>query len=155
MNRQSHESRETRKTEIEHDGIADGERPRTGRMPLRVRYVECDPMGLAHHAMYPVWFEMGRTELLREVGIDYRDLEAADIFLAVVSLQVRYKQPARYDDELMLETTLASCGRVKIKHTYRLMRGETILTTAETMLACIDRAGKLQPVPEILLRLWE
>jgi acyl-CoA thioester hydrolase len=134
---------------------ASGKTPaRIGRMSIRVRYVECDPMGLVHHAMYPVWFEMGRTELLRDAGMDYRDLEAEGIFLAVVSLDVRYKLPARYDDVLTLETTLENCGRVKIEHTYRLVRDHLLLTTGSTTLACLDRQGKLQPVPDELLRLW-
>lgn len=155
MHHRSHESPKRERTDIDRETVTDTPAPHISVTPVRVRYVECDPMGLAHHAMYPVWFEIGRTELLREAGIDYRDLEAADIFLAVVSLHMRFKQPARYDDELLLETTLASCGQVKIEHTYRLMRGKTLLTTGQTMLACIDRGGKLQPVPEILLKLWE
>lgn len=153
----NHSRREATESNVNPDAArsAAGVVPHIGRMSIRVRYVECDPMGLAHHAMYPVWFEMGRTELLREAGIDYRDLEAEDVFLAVVSLEVRYKQPARYDDVLTLETTLASCGKVKVEHAYRLMRDEQVLTTARTTLACINSAGKLQPVPDVLLRLWE
>jgi acyl-CoA thioester hydrolase len=154
MNRRSSEIVQSDQPELRENPSSDRP-PRIGRMTIRVRYVECDPMGLVHHAMYPVWFEMGRTELLREAGIDYRDLEAEQIFLAVVSLQVRYKQAARYDDLLTLETTLASCGKVKIEHTYRLLRDGQLLTTAATTLACLDPAGKLQPVPDALMRLWE
>ena len=64
---------------------------------VRARYPECDPMGVVHHTVYPVWFEMGRTELLRSVGGSYRDLEEAGALLAVTRLEVRYRAPARYD----------------------------------------------------------
>ncbi|MEY5033287.1 MAG: Acyl-CoA thioester hydrolase YbgC, partial [Planctomycetota bacterium] len=60
---------------------------------VRVRYPECDPMGVVHHAVYPIWFEMGRTEMLRAAGGSYRDMEAAGVFLAVVRLEVRFRRP--------------------------------------------------------------
>ncbi|MHC5022461.1 MAG: acyl-CoA thioesterase [Planctomycetota bacterium] len=123
----------------------------TSTLSIRVRYAECDPMGVAHHTVYPVWFEMGRTELLREVnGLAYRDLEAAGHLLAVVSLQVKYKRPARYDDVLELRTTLSNLGRAKIEHTYELFRDGELLATAATTLACLDRDGRLQPIPPTL-----
>ncbi len=80
----------------------------TGTINVRVRYVECDPMGVAHHTVYPVWFEIGRTELLRATGGNYADMERDGVLLAVVKLEVTYKQPARYDDELTLETVVSS-----------------------------------------------
>jgi acyl-CoA thioester hydrolase len=125
-----------------------------GTIPIRVRYAECDAMGVAHHSIYPVWFEMGRTELLRETGLTYRELEAAGVFLAVVKLAISYKRPARYDDELALETTLTNLGHVKIEHEYKLFRDETkreLLATASSTLACIDRDGKPQPLPHVLV----
>ena len=122
-----------------------------GRIRIRVRYCECDPMGLAHHSSYPVWFEMGRTELYRENGRDYRDFEAQGLFLAVAALQIKYKRPARYDDVMELETRLAGAGRVKLEHTYELWRGEERRATGSTTLACIDRQGRLRPLPECLL----
>ncbi len=118
------------------------------QLPIRVRYVECDPMGFVHHAHYPVWFEMGRTELLHaQRGLRYRELEARGIFLAVVSLELRYKRPARYDDELVLHTHLEEIGHVKIIHRYELYRERELLTTGRTVLACLDRNGRPQPVP--------
>jgi acyl-CoA thioester hydrolase len=119
-----------------------------GSMEIRVRYCECDPMGVVHHTVYPVWFEMGRTELLRSTGRNYRDLESAGIFLAVVRMQVAYRRPARYDDLLRLETTLTDAGHVKIEHTYELYRGEELLCTGATTLACLDRDGKARALPE-------
>jgi len=130
----------------------------SGTLTLRVRYSECDPMGVAHHTAYPVWFEMGRTELLRESkqNFSYRDLETMDIFLAVVNLNITYKRPARYDDLLTLETTITEAGHVKLKHAYKLFRGsefrgQELLTTATTTLACLNRQGKPQPLPSMII----
>ncbi len=119
----------------------------TSTMSIRVRYSECDPMGVAHHTSYPVWFEIGRTELLRASGMEYADLEHAGVFLAVVKLSVTYKRPARYDDVLQLETTLESCGRVKIEHTYSLTRSGEVLATGQTVLACLSGDGAPREIP--------
>lgn len=121
------------------------------RIEIRARYSECDPMGVVHHTVYPVWFEMGRTELLRMTGVSYRDLEAEGILLAVVRLEVRYRRPARYDDVMVLETTLRSAGRVKVEHDYRLLRGEDLLVTGSTTLACLDSDGRARTLPDLLL----
>ena len=117
---------------------------------FRVRYPECDPKGVAHHATYPIWFEIGRTEMLRARGGNYRDLEAEGVFLAVVRLEVRYRRPARYDDELRLATDLLVAGPVKIEHSYRLYRGDELLAEAATTLACLDREGRARVLPESL-----
>lgn len=117
---------------------------------IRARYPECDPMGVVHHTVYPVWFEMGRTELLRSQGGNYRDLEAAGVFLAVVRLEVRYRRPARYDDLVRLRTELVSDGPVKIEHRYELRRGDELLVEGRTTLACLDREGRARPVPALV-----
>lgn len=119
-------------------------------MEIRVRYAECDPMGVAHHSAYAPWFEMGRTELLRGDGIAYRDLESAGVRLAVVSLAIRYRKPARYDDVLRVETTLVEASYVKIEHSYALWRGHDKLATASTTLACLDVQGRAVALPPIL-----
>ena len=108
-------------------------------------------MGVAHHATYPIWFEIGRTEMLRASGGNYRDLEAAGVFLAVVRLEVRYRRPARYDDELRLTTELLVAGPVKIEHSYRLFRGDELLAEGGTTLACLDRDGRARALPESLV----
>ena len=81
--------------------------PARHSLTFRVRYSECDPMGVAHHSAYAPWLEMGRTELLRQSGngLDYRTLEQQGVFMAVVRLEIRYKRPARYDDVLELRWT--------------------------------------------------
>jgi acyl-CoA thioester hydrolase len=126
----------------------------SGEIAFRVRYCECDPMGVAHHSAFPVWFEMGRTELLRESETSYRDLEAAGIFIAVVKLSLHIRRPARYDDLLRLRTTLEKAGHVKLEHSYELFRGGDVLATGSTVLACLDRDGRARPLPEdILMRI--
>ena len=117
---------------------------------IRVRYNECDPMGVAHHGAYPAWFEMGRTELLRAQGGSYADMEAGGVLLAVVKLEIRYKAPARYDDVLTLTTTCTKVSHVKIEHAYELRRDDLVLTTARTTLACLNRDGQPQMLPESL-----
>ena len=120
----------------------------TGQITIKPRYCECDPMGVAHHSVYPVWFEMGRTELLRSTGISYRELEEEGVFLAVVRLDIRYRQSARYDDDLILETEITSVGRVKIEHEYRLLRGEVLIATGRTTLACLNSEGSACLLPD-------
>lgn len=126
------------------------DRPSETSIEVRVRYTECDPMNLAHHGAYPVWLEMARTELLRLRGIAYRDLEAQGIFFVVARLNLRYRKPARYDDELTIHVAVGRTAGVKIEHQYRVCRGDTLLVTAESTIVCIDGDGKLQPVPEPL-----
>lgn len=124
--------------------------PIESRLEIRVRYGECDPMGVVHHTVYPIWFEMGRTELLRSSGRSYRDFEAEGVFLAVVSLTVKYRRPARYDDLVTLVTVLDEVGGVKIEHSYRLERDGETLVTGATTLACLDRSGRACPLPDSL-----
>jgi acyl-CoA thioester hydrolase len=120
-------------------------------VPVRVRYQECDPMNVAHHSVYPVWLEIARTELLRQRGPDYRSLEARGVFLVVAKLSLRYRRPALYDDELTIRVESLPTAGVKLEHLYEIRRGRELLATAETTLACVDRDGKLRPVPEAVL----
>jgi acyl-CoA thioester hydrolase len=138
-------------TQMQHEKKMGEQAPRCGTIEIRVRYTECDPMGVAHHAAYPVWFEMGRTELYRDAGFSYRDFEANGAHLAVVALDVRYKAAVHYDDVLTLETTIAHAGRVKLQHDYRLLRHGQLVSTGSTTLACVDADGRLQPMPEFLV----
>lgn len=119
-------------------------------IPIRVRYAETDRMGLLHHATYAVYFEMGRTELLRARGHSYREIEDAGFFLVIVDLECKFRQPARYDDLLTLRTSVARVTHVKIVHEYKLFRDGVLLTEGRTTLACVDREGKPQALPENL-----
>lgn len=135
-----------------------------GRFGCRVRYCECDPMGVAHHAAYIPWLEEARTELLRTSGVSYAQLEASGVFLAVVRLEAAYRRPARYDDLLVVEVRVVGGSRVKLRHEYAVrlverpgvaadavqaMRaaGEDLLMTASTTLACIDGGGRPRGLP--------
>lgn len=144
---------------------------REGALTLRVRYHECDPMGVAHHASYAPWLEMGRTELLRTSGVSYADLEKAGVFLVIVKLELRYKRPIRYDDVVEVRTRVVGSSRVKIEHEYELWVVEAgghalgairaasgdagatspvLCATGATTLACVTPAGELRPLPEWL-----
>jgi len=119
-------------------------------LPVRVRYPECDPMGVAHHSVFPVWFEMARTELLRHTGVSYADLERDGVFIVVVKLDIRYRRPARYDDDLTITAVVTRSGGARIEHTYEVRRADQLLATGNTTLACLDREGNIQRVPDIL-----
>ncbi len=130
--------------------------PTRGTLRLRVRYCECDPMGFVHHASYLPWLEMGRTEILREAGVTYRQLEEAGVFLVIVKLDCRFKRPGRYDDHIEVRTRVVGGSRVKIEHEYDVVRladaGDELLMTAVSTLACIDRAGRVQELPDWLAK---
>src|SRR5207302_612634 len=117
---------------------------------IRVRYAETDRMGLLHHANYFVYFEMGRTELLRARGLSYRELEDSGALLVIVDLGCRYKKPAFYDDELTLKTIVERVTHVKIVHRYELRRQGILLAEGHSTLACVDRQGKPQALPAII-----
>lgn len=115
---------------------------------LRVRYVECDPMNVAHHSSYIAWLEMARTELLREQGVAYRELEEQGVFFVVARLGIKYRRPAKYDDLIDVHVKALPTAGVKIVHQYEVKRGGELLATAETTLACLDAKGRMRPVPE-------
>jgi len=119
---------------------------------IRVRYAETDRMGYLHHAMYPVYFEQGRTELLRQQGVSYRQMEDEGFFLAVVKLEVRFRRPAFFDDLLRLRTTLTRVTAVRVEHRYELFRDQELLCEGATTLACVDGDGRLQALPALLRR---
>jgi acyl-CoA thioester hydrolase len=121
-----------------------------GEITIRVRYAETDRMGLLHHANHLVYFEQGRTELLRSLGLSYKDLEDEGYLLVLTRLQVHYLRPAWYDDLLNLRTIVLRTTTVKIEHRYELMRDGVLLSEGETTLGCVNRAGKVQPLPEVL-----
>jgi acyl-CoA thioester hydrolase len=115
---------------------------------VRVRYRECDPMGFLHHANYFIFFEMGRTELLRAAGGNYRRMEEEGQFVVVVKTDCRYHRPARYDDVLRVRTTVTRVGPAKIEHEYHAFRGDELLAVGHSLLAIVDREGNVQRVPE-------
>jgi len=124
---------------------------RQHEIELRVRYQETDPMGFLHHSNYFAYFEIGRTELLRASGGNYRQMEEQGQLVVVVKAECRFRRPARYDDLLRLRTTIVRVTPAKIEHQYDLFRGDESLATGHVTLAVVDRAGKVQPVPEWML----
>jgi len=119
---------------------------------IRVRYAETDKMGYVYYGNYATYFEVGRVELLRSLGISYRKLEEQGILLPVVNLNVDYKKPAFYDDNLTLETILTDLPGVKIVFHYALKRGEELLSKAQTTLVFLNAEfGRPVKCPEEIL----
>lgn len=118
---------------------------------FRVRYSETDKMGVVHHSQYASYFEMGRTELLRQNGTSYREMEESGIFLVVSKLEVRFRGPARYDEELRLTTSTVRLTRARIVHEYELHRkgDNVLLTEGTTTLACVDTDGQVTAIPDL------
>jgi len=117
---------------------------------IRVRYPEVDPMGYLHHSHFFQYFEIGRVEMLRTMGHSYSDLEKQGILFVVTKVECRYKAPARYDEELTLTTRVVRQTHVRIDHAYELRRGDTLLAEATSTIACVNREGQLQEIPEFL-----
>lgn len=111
--------------------------------PMRVRFCETDLMGIVHHGSYLVYFEAGRVEWLRKRGVTYADWAASGVHLPVVEAHVRYAAPARFDDLLEIETTLAELRTVSLKFAYRVLRDGTAIADGWTRLGCIDANYKL------------
>ena len=118
---------------------------------IRVRYQETDGQGRVHHANYPTWFELGRVELLRAAGHSYRELEEAGVYLVVAEISVQYYLPALFDDVLKLRTTTVRAKGARIEHHYEVRRGDELLATGQTTVACINRAGRVARLPEWLV----
>src|SRR4051794_37981152 len=122
----------------------------SGETTIRVRYAETDRMGLVHHANYLVYFEQGRIELLRGSGLAYKDLEDQGYLLVLTKIEVHYRSPAHYDDLLTLRTTVVRTTAVRIDHRYELFRDGVLLAEGSSTLACVNRDGRLQALPDVL-----
>jgi len=124
---------------------------------VRVRYAETDAMGVAYHANYLVWFEVGRTALLEELGYPYAQLEADGIILPVAECHVRYRVPARYDDILLVRSRCTELRGVSMVLSYRIENKEsgTLLAEGWTKHAIVDRNMKPVKVRDVNPRLLE
>jgi acyl-CoA thioester hydrolase len=111
---------------------------------LRVRYAETDAMGIVYYANYFVWFEVGRTDLLRNAGWSYREMEAAGFALPVIEAQCEYRQSARYDDEVEIRTTGALVSPVRVQFAYEVVRAAdgAAIASGRTVHASLDRHGR-------------
>ncbi|MES2393671.1 MAG: thioesterase family protein [Acidobacteriota bacterium] len=122
---------------------------------VRVRYAETDQMGVVYHANYLVWFEIGRVDFIRHAGLDYRAMEQEEgAMIAVVEATARYKAPARYDDELIVRTSLAGVRGPIVRFRYAIMRAateseaEVLLCEGETVHIVVGRDMKKRDMPE-------
>jgi acyl-CoA thioester hydrolase len=114
----------------------------TSRSQITVRYAETDMMGVVYHGSYLPWFEIGRTTLLKEVGLPYRQLEAEGYRLPVLEISAKYLRPALYDDVITIVTTMREKPVLRIRLAYEVFRGEELLATGESMHAFIDLQGR-------------
>lgn len=124
---------------------------------VRVRYPEVDRMGVAHHASHFVWFEIGRTELMRAKGVTYRGLEDDGIYLPVIEATCSYHAPARYDDLVRVVTRVEGASAVRIAFSYRVESEADgrLLATGSTRHAAVDRDGRPRRLPTRLRELLD
>jgi len=124
------------------------------QLEVDVRYADTDQMGYAHHSCAIVWFEMGRVGWMRDLGWSYRDLEARGVLMPVVRVNLQYHTPARFEDRLQVRTTLVELGRSRVaffNEVVRLAPGAALkLSEGRVDLACVDREGRVQRLPEEL-----
>lgn len=126
-----------------------------GETVIRVRYQETDQMGVAYHANFLVWFELGRTELMRRLGLPYLEFEENDLFLPVIKATCEYKAPARYDDELRVITRLEKLHAVRLTFTYEVRRQGTLLARGCTEHAVVNKKGRPVVLKKWSPSLWE
>jgi acyl-CoA thioester hydrolase len=123
----------------------------SGETKLRVRYAETDQMGVVYHSNFVIWFEVGRVELLRQLGFQYSEMEQKDdCHIPVVDLRVRYKSPALYDDEIVLRTEIKNVRSSLLHFGYEVFResDRTLLATGETTHIIVDKKLKRRRLPE-------
>jgi len=124
---------------------------------IRVRYAETDQMGVVYHANHFIWFEVGRVELLRQLGFSYKDMEREDgCFIAVVDAQCRYKAPVHYDDEVIVRTHLKHVREKVIRFGYELRRAENgeLLAEGETTHIVANAQMRPRPLPEKFMQVF-
>ena len=124
---------------------------------VRVRYAETDKMGVVYYANYLVWFEVGRSELLRAIGSSYRDLESTGIMLPVIEAHCEYRSPARYDDELQVKTSgaLLSPARVEFQYEVSRLADGMVNAVGRTVHAAVDSGGKPCRLPDHIRELLQ
>jgi len=127
-----------------------------GSITLRVNYSETDQMGVVYHANYLIWFDRARTELMRDTGLTYRELEQQGVYLAVSDVRVRYRAPARYDDLVRIRCWVRELASRRVTFGYAVEHAETgtLLATAETALISLTHDHTLMRMPaEVTARL--
>ena len=120
----------------------------THEVQVRVRYQETDQMGVVYHGNYFTFFEVGRTEYLRNCGYTYREMEAEGVFAVVAKADCSFHKAARYDDLLTIRTTIKRITRVKVEYEHHVLRDSELLATGHITLAFVDSEGKIQLAPK-------
>jgi len=120
---------------------------------IRVIYADTDAMGIVYHTNYIKWFEIGRTELLRERGVVYAEMESLGYNLPVIELWCHYLLPARYDQIVLVETEVVHTRRASIKFNYLIWNEskEDVLVEGSTVHACINKQGKIVRIPAVIM----
>lgn len=124
--------------------------PREHEIEIRVRYQETDGQGRIHHTNYINYFEVARVEMLRQSGRTYRDLEADGVMLVVTSVICNYHRGAMYDDLLTIKTKVTKAKGVRIHHQYTVLLGDELVAEGNTVVAAIDKSGKVVRLPKWL-----
>lgn len=126
------------------------------RTQINVRYAETDMMGIVYHGNYLPWFEVGRTNLLKECGVPYRELEAQGYYLPVIEMGAKFLRSALYDDTLTIITQLKERPLLRIHLEYEVRRGEELLVTGFTVHTFINKAGEpVRPPPAFAAKMRE
>lgn len=120
---------------------------------LRVRYAETDAMGIVHHATYPVWMELGRSDFLRQLGQSYAEWEARGVRLVVNEIRVRFRAPARYDELVQVRTRIPEAGRRRMVFSYRIERDGVLLAEGESIHLVTSTDNRARVLPDDLLAL--
>ena len=126
-----------------------------GRTTFRVRYAETDRMGVTYYANYLVWFEVGRTELMRQAGSTYRELEETGVALPIVRGDYTLLAPSYYDDEITVETRVVELKTRRIVFGYEVRRGETLLATGSTTHVPLGVDGRVVAFPDEVRKMLE
>jgi len=121
--------------------------------PIRVRYAETDAMGIVHHAVYPIWMELGRSDFLREQGQSYAEWERQGVMMSVAEIFVKFRAPARYDEMVEVRTRLLEANRRKVVFSYEITREGIRLVEGRTVHVVTGPDGRARTLPEELLHL--
>lgn len=122
----------------------------THEIEIRVRYQETDAQGHVHHANYVTWFELGRTEMLREAGRNYEVLEREGVNLVVAEMNLKYYRPCYFGDVVKLRTEMIEAKGARARHRYLVLRGEDLIAEGHSVIASIDANGRPKRLPEWL-----
>ncbi len=138
--------------------MSSNHRPTVNETRLRVRYAETDQMGVVYHSNHLVWFEVGRVELMRQMGLAYRDIERQDgLFIAVAEVKCRYRAPVYYDEEVIVRTRLKTVRRSVIVFGYELVRAgtEALLAEGETTHVVTNNEMQAAALPDRYLGIFQ